>query len=60
MVYDIYPKLRIMGSGFDGLGASNLKFSFAPKVSAEDYSIDITSSTVITLSLKEGKKWVHY
>ena len=60
MMYDVNPKLRIMGSGFDTLDASNVKFKFAPKISAEDYSIDITSSRVITLNFKEGKKWVQY
>ncbi|CAM9721966.1 unnamed protein product [Ascophyllum nodosum] len=58
MMYDVNPKLRIMGSGFDTLDASNVKFKFAPKISAEDYSIDIISSRVITLNFKEGKKWI--
>ena len=56
MVYDIAPKLRIMGSGFDTLQASNVKLSFAPSIKDKDYSLEITSSTIMTLSIKEGKK----
>lgn len=58
MVYDNAPRLSITGSGFDTLDASNMKLSFAPPIKDGDYDIEIYSSTFMSLSLKEGKKWV--
>lgn len=56
-VYDVAPKVRIAGSGFDELDASSLKLSFAPSLKeGEDYKVDIQSSTVMVLNLKPGKK----
>lgn len=58
MVYDIAPKLRIVGSGFDTLDASNLELSFTPALKADVYSIEISGPTTITLNLKTGNRWV--
>lgn len=56
-VYDIAPKVKIAGSGFDELDVSSLKLGFAPKLKVDkDYTIDIPSSTVMVLSLKEESK----
>lgn len=56
-VYDIAPKVRIAGSGFDTLDAASLKLSFAPKLKVDkDYTVDVQSSTVMVLNLKSGKK----
>ena len=56
-IYDIAPKVRIMGNGFDTLDSSKLKLSFAPKLKLDrDYTLEIQSATVIVLSLKEEKK----
>ncbi|CBN78994.1 peptidase S1 and S6, chymotrypsin/Hap [Ectocarpus siliculosus] len=58
-VYDVAPKVRIAGSGFDELDAASLKLSFAPKLKeGEDYKVDIQSSTVMVLNLQSGKKWM--
>lgn len=58
-VYDIAPKVRIAGSGFDTLDAASLKLSFAPKLKVDkDYTVDVQSSTVMVLNLKSGKKWM--
>lgn len=57
MVYDIAPKVRIVGSGFDTLDASTLSLSFAPKLKVDkDYTLEIQGSTAIVLNLKSGKK----
>lgn len=56
-VYDVAPKIRIMGSGFDTLDASTFKMSFAPKLTVdEDYALEISSSTLMVLTLKPNKK----
>ena len=56
-VYDVAPKVRIMGSGFDSLDASTLTLAFAPALTVEDdYSIEISSSTTMVLTLKPDKK----
>ncbi|CAN0041736.1 unnamed protein product, partial [Ectocarpus fasciculatus] len=58
-IYDVAPKVRIAGSGFDELDTSSLKLSFAPNLKeGEDYKVDIQSSTVMVLNLKSGKKWM--
>lgn len=57
MVYDFSPKVRIAGNDFDKLDASTLKLNFAPKLKKDtDYKLEIQSSTVIVLTLQEGKK----
>eukprot|EP00752_Nemacystus_decipiens_P008845 g7893.t1 len=58
-IYDVAPKVRIAGSGFDALDASTLKLNFAPKLAKDtDYKLEIQSSTVMVLSLQEDKKWI--
>eukprot|EP00752_Nemacystus_decipiens_P018630 g16704.t1 len=58
-VYDVAPKVRIAGSGFDKLDASTLELDFAPNLKKDtDYQLEIKSSTVIVLSLQEGKRWI--
>lgn len=57
MVYDIDPKLRIPGSGFDTIDVSTLKLSFAPKlVQDEDYTVQVASDAALLLTLKPDKK----
>lgn len=56
-VYDVAPKVRIAGNGFDTLNVASLKLSFAPKLKVDkDYTVEVQSPTVIVLSLKGGKK----
>eukprot|EP00903_Cladosiphon_okamuranus_P014061 g13069.t1 len=59
MVYDVAPKVRIYGQGFDTLDASTLKLSFAPKLKVdEDYKIEIQSATTMVLTLQPDKRWM--
>lgn len=55
--YDMAPKVRIAGTGFDTIDASKLKLSFSPKLEAgKDYKVTIQGSTVMVLSLQPDKK----
>ncbi|CAB1116386.1 unnamed protein product [Ectocarpus sp. CCAP 1310/34] len=56
-IYDVAPKVRIAGSGFDELDAASLKLSFAPRMTeGQNYKVDIQSSTVMVLRLQPGMK----
>lgn len=57
MVYDVAPKLRIMGTEFNTLDASKLELSFSPNLKAgKDYKLEIQSSTIIAMTLNKDKK----
>lgn len=59
MVYNINPKIRIVGTGFDTLDAGKLELSFAPTLKeGRDFTMEVQSSEVIVISLKEGKRLV--
>jgi len=55
----VSPKLRIQTDEavFRDTFASDVKLSFVPRVDPSSYELIISSDTIVSLSLKSGKKW---
>mmetsp|Transcript_30114 Transcript_30114/g.37774 ORF Transcript_30114/g.37774 Transcript_30114/m.37774 type:complete len:926 (-) Transcript_30114:391-3168(-) len=57
ILYDtVTPKLRIQGTGFQSGSAVSLDI-VPPLKQDQDYNLEVTSDTVLTLILKKHKKW---
>jgi len=55
----VSPKLRIQTeeAAFNNVFESEVELKFTPSLKAQAYNLSIVSETVLSLALKEGKKW---